>query len=92
MNRNLQPIRLFHGLQRGLGGILRDLGDLEQANELYTAAVAGLQNFYGEEHCNTLSAKGGLGTVLVAKGELASARALLEGVVKTESRLFGEPL
>jgi hypothetical protein len=65
-------------------------GDLAGARRLQEQVLKARRRVLGEEHPNTLTAKGNLAVTLAEQGDLAGARPLQEQVLKARRRVLGE--
>ncbi len=72
-----------------LADVLRDLGQLDEAEAGIRAVLAARQRVLGPDHDETLASRGSLADVLHARGELTKAEAEIRAVLSARRRVLG---
>ena len=73
-----------------LGGVLGDLGELQEAEALYRKCLQLCRRVYGSEHRQTWGIASSLAGVLLAQRRIAEAEPLARGALAAHRREFGD--
>ncbi len=84
--RHLDTLNISYGV----GGVLREMGRLAEAETYYRETLDGLEDVLGENHEDTLMTRHGLADLLRLKGETEEAERIYRELIDRRTKQLGE--
>ncbi|KAF4610650.1 hypothetical protein D9613_006781 [Agrocybe pediades] len=86
LGENMNTLHAMHDLAL----CLQNLGELAEAEEIFSKVIALETKILGYDHPSTLTSRHSLGSLYTDKGQWEEAKAILLLVVEARTRVFGE--